>query len=167
MLPFASAARKVWHGQGQAVQGGLAVGQLKTIGLYALALAPVMGAAFFVRDYLQGRVTWRLVVDLRNAICRALMPQSLSYFEGRRSGDLMSRITNDVGRAQGVFNQLFGGIPEGLSYLVMGVTVAALTNWRLLIVSAVAVPLVVLPIGYLSRRNPPASGARGWRDSPT
>ena len=152
MLPFASAARKVWHGQGQVAQGGLAVGQLKTIGLYALALAPVMGAAFFLRDYLQGRVTWRLVVDLRNAICRALMPQSLSYFEGRRSGDLMSRITNDVGRAQGVFSQLFGGIPEGLSYLVMGVTVAALTNWKLLIVSAVAVPLVVLPIGYLSRR---------------
>jgi len=57
-----------------------------------------------------------------------------------------------VGRAQGVFSQLFGGIPEGLSYLVMGVTVAALTNWKLLIVSAVAVPLVVLPIGYLSRR---------------
>jgi subfamily B ATP-binding cassette protein MsbA len=152
MLPFVNAARKVWHGEGPVAQSGLAVGQLKTIGLYALALAPVMGAAFFLRDYLQGRVTWRLVVDLRNAICRALMPQSLSYFEDRRSGDLMSRITNDVGRAQGVFSQLFGGIPEGLSYLVMGVTVAALTNWKLLIVSAVAVPLVVLPIGYLSRR---------------
>ena len=152
MLPFVNAARKVWHGEGQVAQGGLAVGQLKTIGLYALALAPVMGASFFLRDYLQGCVTWRLIVDLRNAICRALMPQGLSYFEGRRSGDLMSRITNDVSRAQGVFNQLFGGMPEGLSYLVMGVTVAALTNWRLLIVSAVAVPLVVLPIGYLSLR---------------
>jgi subfamily B ATP-binding cassette protein MsbA len=152
MLPFVSAARKVWHGEGQVAQSGLAVGQLKTIGLYALALAPVMGAACFLRDYLQGRVTWQLVVDLRNAICRALMPQSLSYFEDRRSGDLMSRITNDVGRAQGVFSQMFGGIPEGLSYLVMGVTVAALMNWKLLVVSAVAVPLVVLPIGYLSRR---------------
>jgi subfamily B ATP-binding cassette protein MsbA len=152
MLPFVNAARKVWHGEGQVAEAGLAVSQLKTIGLYALLLAPVMGVSFFLRDFLQGCVTWRLIVDLRNAICRALMPQGLGYFEGRRSGDLMSRITNDVGRAQGVFNQLFGGMPEGFSYLLMGVTVAALTNWKLLIVSAVAVPLVVLPIGYLSLR---------------
>jgi ATP-binding cassette, subfamily B, bacterial MsbA len=152
LLPFINAARKAWHGEGQVLTSGLAVADLKMIGLKALALAPVIGVAFFVRDYLQGRVTWQLVVDLRNAICRALMPQSLSYFEDRRSGDLMSRITNDVGKAQGVFNQLFGSIPEGLSYVAMGVALAAWANWRLLIVSAVGVPLVVLPIGYLSKR---------------
>jgi subfamily B ATP-binding cassette protein MsbA len=160
MFPFAAAAKNVWHeiwhGGGQVVQNAQAIRDairpLKLVGLEALALAPVIGVSFFVRDYLQGRVTWQLVVDLRNALCRALMPQALSYFEGRRSGDLMSRITNDVHRAQGVFNQMFGGIPEGLSYVVMGVALAAYANWRLLIVSAVGVPLVVLPIGYLSRR---------------
>src|SRR5208283_3473022 len=104
-------------------------GDMKTLGLYVLLLAPLLGAAVYVRDYLQGRVTWQLVVDLRNAICRALMPQALSYFEGRRSGDLMSRITNDVGKAQGVFNQLFGGIPEGLSYIVVGAALAVYAAW--------------------------------------
>jgi len=152
MLPFANAARKVLHGAGPAVQSGLATDDLKRVGLIALGLAPVIGILFFVRDYLQGRVTWQLIVDLRNALCRALMPQSLSYFEGRRSGDLMSRITNDVGKAQGVFNQLFASIPEGLSYVLAGVALAAWANWRLLLISAVGVPLVVLPIGYLSKR---------------
>ena len=98
-------------------QGGLASSTLMTIGLYALALAPFMGAAFFLRDYLQGRVTWQLVVDLRNAICRALMPQALSYFENRRSGDLMSRITNDVGKRAGRLQPVVRRHPRGPAYI--------------------------------------------------
>jgi len=152
MLPFMAAAKKMWQGAAGAYKGEMALHGLVNIGLYALALAPLAGAAFFARDYLQGRVTWRLVVDLRNAVCRALMPQGLSYFEDRRSGDLMSRITNDVAKSQAVFNQLFGGIPEGTFYLVMGAALAAWMNWKLLIVSAVAAPLIIFPIGYLSRR---------------
>ena len=152
MAPFGQAFMDAVHGKPGVAQIIQATGDMKTLGLYVLLLAPLLGAAVYARDYLQGRVVWRLVVDLRNAICRALMPQALSYFEGHRSGDLMSRITNDVGKAQGVFNQLFGGIPENLLYLVMGVAVAAYGNWRLLILSAVAVPMIALPLGYLAKR---------------
>ena len=152
MAPFAKSFMDAIHGKPPPGEVVAAVSRMKTIGLYALMLAPLVGAADYVRDYLQGRVVWRLVVELRNAICRALMPQALSYFEGHRSGDLMSRITNDVGRARTVFTQLFAGIPESLLFLIMGVAVAAYGNWRLLIASAVAVPLIVLPLGYLAKR---------------
>ena len=140
------------HGGQQTFEVKQTLADVKQIGLYALALAPAIAVTFCLRDYLQGRVTWQLLVDLRNAVCRALMPQALSYFEGRRSGDLMSRITNDVSRAQGVFNRLFGDIPEGMFNLLVGAGLAAYASWRLLIVSAVAVPIIVLPIGYLSKR---------------
>ena len=126
--------------------------ELYRIGKLALLLAPCIAIGALAQNYLRGCVTWRLVVDIRNAICSAIMPQSLSFFEDRRSGDLMSRITNDVSRSEGAFRQLFGGIPEQVLHLVMGITLVAIGSWQLLLVAFLAVPLVIVPIGYLARK---------------
>jgi subfamily B ATP-binding cassette protein MsbA len=125
---------------------------LRRIGWYALALAPVTAALAFLEHYLADRLRTLLTVDLRNAVCRAILPQSLTFFEGRRSGDLMSRITNDVTRAQMAFQMIFSGIPQHLAHLAMGVAVAAWMSWQMLIIGAVAVPVIVFPLGYLARR---------------
>ena len=145
MKPFLDAFRKAGDVE-------LPVERLYWIGKMAILLAPFLGITAFFQYYLRGRVIWRLVADLRNAICRALMPQSLSFFEDRRSGDLMSRITNDAWRTQVAFQQMFGGIPEQAFHLLMGVVVAAMMNWKLLLVGTLVAPVIIVPIGYLARR---------------
>ncbi|MFH1518356.1 MAG: ABC transporter transmembrane domain-containing protein, partial [Pseudomonadota bacterium] len=112
--------------------------QLYRIGKIALLLTPCIALGALAQNYLRECVTWRLVVDIRNAVCAAIMPQSLSFFENRRSGDLMSRITNDVTRSEGAFNQIFGGIPEQVLHLVMGITLAAIASWQLLLIAFLA-----------------------------
>ncbi len=154
MKPFMEAFFKFLQAKDQAAVdvGAIDVAALRTVGWWALALAPATAALAFLEHYLADRLRTQLTVDLRNAVCRAILPQSLSFFEGRRSGDLMSRITNDVGRAQMAFQMLFSGIPQHVAHLVMGVAVAAWMSWPMLLIGALAVPVIVLPLGYLARR---------------
>ena len=165
MEPFIDAFSSARHALKAVVSGGesvptaglpetldVTVPELYRIGKLVLLLAPYIAVAAFAQGYLNGRVVWQLIVDMRNAICEALMPQSLSFFEDRRSGDLMSRITNDVSRAQGAFRQLFGNVPEQVLHVLGGVGLALYTNWKLTLVGGIVVPLVILPVGYIARR---------------
>ncbi len=122
------------------------------LGWLALGLAPLLGIAAFGQSYLQGRVTWKLTVTLRNKVCRAVLPQSLSFFEGHRSGDLMSRITNDVNTARRTFMLVFGDLPEQILKLLTGLGIAIYFDWELLVLGAIAGPILVIPLTYLAKR---------------
>jgi subfamily B ATP-binding cassette protein MsbA len=126
--------------------------ELLYYGKLALALAPLVAAAAFAQQYLQGRTVWRLTVALRNTICRAILPQSLSFFEGRRSGDLMSRITNDVNRSKMAFTLVYGDLPQQAFHVCMGLGIALWANWRLMLITLLTLPAIVLPVAYLARR---------------
>jgi len=125
---------------------------LYAVGQRAILLAPVVGVLALAKEVLSGWVIWRLVADVRNAICAALLPQSLSFFEDRRSGDLMSRITNDVGRSQMAFQMLFESIPQQVFHFLMGVTIAVVYGREFLLVALIVVPVIVMPVGYLAGR---------------
>ena len=73
-----------------------ATSTLLGIGVVALSLAPVLFVATFWHEYLREKVRWCVVVDIRNALCNCLLPYSLSFFENRRSGELISSLTNDI-----------------------------------------------------------------------
>jgi subfamily B ATP-binding cassette protein MsbA len=152
MKPFLEVFLNVWKAKEEHTAVGMDVTRLYQLAWRALALGPIVAVFAFGQDFLKGWLNWRLVIDLRNAICRAVMPQSLSFFENRRSGDLLSRITNDVARAQNAFGLLFGGIPQSLMHLLLGLGVAAYASWQLLGLGIVVTPLLVLPTGYLVKR---------------
>ena len=156
MKPFAKALLSFdpLHAKDSAAGAASAIDveALRTVAWCALALAPITAILAFLEYYLADRLRMLLTVDLRNAVCRAILPQSLSFFEGRRSGDLMSRITNDVTRAQMAFQMIFSGIPQHVAHLLMGVAIAAWMCWQMLIIGVIAVPVIVIPLGYLARR---------------
>lgn len=140
-----------WQSLGQ-FQTSVDTSQILKYAKLALLLAPIVAITAFAQQYLQGRTVWRLTVDLRNLICRALLPQSLSFFEGRRSGDLMSRITNDVNRSKMAFTLVYGDLPQQISHVFMGIAVAAYGSWRLMLISLLSLPAIVLPVAYMARR---------------
>ena len=126
--------------------------RLYEVGKRALLLAPAVGVLAFGKEFFSGRIIWKLVADIRNAICTALLPQSLGFFEDRRSGDLMSRITNDVGRTQIAFRLLFAGIPEQVCHIIMGTTIAVIYGREFILGALVVVPIVLVPVAYLAAR---------------
>ncbi len=92
----------------------------------------------------------RLGVRLRDAVYRHLQSLSLSFFNGQRTGALMSTINNDVPLLQGVLAGL-KDVASAPLIVVGGVVSILVIDWQLSLVALIVVPLMALTIGRLTR----------------
>ena len=114
-----------------------------------LLLQAVLGA---VQGYLVTSLGERLSFDLRTSLFRHLQRLPLSFFDSRRTGELMSRVTNDVTVLQ---TSLTGNVLPIVSQVVMlvgSILIAVFINWRLMLVIVFIAPLIVLSFSGLGRR---------------
>ena len=77
------------------------------IGIIIAIIAPFIFIFNYLQTYLKNHVMWSVLVDIRNQLCEHLLPQTLSYFENRKSGELISRLTNDITATQSALSILF------------------------------------------------------------
>ncbi len=110
------------------------------------------GLGSYFSTYLMTDVGQRVVRDIRNNLFRHILNQSAAFFARRTSGQLMSRITNDVNQVQQAVSETIGDlIREGLS--AVGFAGAMFYwEWRLALVSMVGAPIVVYPLVRLGQR---------------
>ena len=92
----------------------------------------------------------RLGVRLRDAVYRHLQGLSLSFFNGQRTGALMSTINNDVPLLQGVLAGL-KDVASAPLIVVGGLISIFAIDWKLSLITLVIVPLMALTIGRLTR----------------
>jgi ATP-binding cassette subfamily B protein len=106
--------------------------------------------------------TWvseRFLLDLRARFYAHLQRLPLDFFEGRRLGDVLSRLTSDI---QAIESFVLSGVADALSYaLRVAFFVGALffLQWDLALVA-----LVVAPIFYLAARSTAALLKRASRE---
>jgi len=123
-----------------------------------VTVAVVKGVAWFGQYHLMGMASQRIIADLRQALFDHLMRLSPSFFARRHSGDLMSRLGNDV---QSVENAVSTAVA---SYLRDGITVVVmlvncfLLDWKLSLITFVAVPVTIVPVVRLARRLKKVTG---------
>lgn len=112
----------------------------------------VKGAASYFSTYLMTDVGQRVVRDVRDRLFRHILDQSAAFFSQRTSGQLMSRITNDVNQVQQAVSETIGDlIREGLT--AVGYAGAMFYyEWRLAVVSMVGAPIVLYPLVRLGQR---------------
>jgi subfamily B ATP-binding cassette protein MsbA len=117
------------------------------VGLYLMK-----GIGGYFSDYLMADVGQRVVRDLRNRLHAHLLQQSAGFFARRTTGQLLSRLTNDVGQVQHAVSETIGDLlQEGLA--VVGY--AALLFYydpRLALVCLTGAPVIVYPLAQLGRR---------------
>lgn len=138
------------------IDSGFAAGRPEALDAAALAMFGVvaaLGAATALRFYL---VTWlgeRVAADLRrDAFARALS-LSPAYYETARTGDVLSRLTADVGLLQALVGS---AVSQGLRTVLTGLGALAMlvaTSPRLALVVVAVVPLVVVPLLAFGRRE--------------
>jgi subfamily B ATP-binding cassette protein MsbA len=113
----------------------------------AFIIGPLLLASGFLQEYAQNRVAWHVVADLRVEVFDHLSRLSLRYFSGQRTGEVLSRLTNDIGRTESALGVLFGTVflqPMMLLFFLAGAT------WKsphLALVAVAASPLVVFLMG--------------------
>lgn len=125
---------------------------LVTIGLVMLIVGVLNGVTLFAFGVLSRKLALQIAMDLRGDICRHLLGLGLSYFHRQRSGDLLSRQTNDVFVTLRGLNFLYEDIVKQPFLLLGGVVFALFLNWQATLVILLVMGVVVIPVAALGRR---------------
>jgi subfamily B ATP-binding cassette protein MsbA len=119
----------------------------------------VKNLADYLQGYLMVSVEQSAIRDLRSRLYEHLLRLPLAFFHGRRTGALVSGITNDV-------EYLRASLASGISNLVKDTLTLAgsltwifLASWKLALLSLVVVPPVGLALAAIGRRMRRRSGA--------
>jgi len=113
-----------------------------------IALA-ILTAAFGVwQTYSSNVVGQRVMHDLRAAVYRHLQRMSLAFFTRTRTGEVQSRIANDIGGLDNVVTTTATTIAQNATTVIAAIVAMCLLNWRLALISLVFVPLFV----WMTRR---------------
>lgn len=124
---------------------------LRWICVLVIGLFVVKGVFGFGQNYLLSLTANRIAVQMRNDIFSHLHHLSLSFFNQRRTGAIMSTLTNDVPVLQNAAMSLRDMISAPLG---VGVSVVALLylNWQLTLICFIFIPFMVLVISRISKR---------------
>ena len=123
---------------------------LIVIGILVLFFA--RGFFYFGQRYLMSYVGQKIVNDIREALYRHLQTLSLSYFDKRKTGNIMSNLTNDVTALQtAIAANLISFVQEAV-ILVGSLASMFYLYWKLTLLTLVIVPLVVFTIRFFGSR---------------
>lgn len=123
----------------------------RTLSIVAI-VALVQGVATFIRYYLFTWVCERFVADIRKAVFGHILNLSPAFFEKTRTGEVISRLTNDTQRIETVVIGVFSFALRNFVMMIGGIVMLAITSLKLTLIILAAVPLVVTPILLLGRR---------------
>ncbi|HVB74970.1 MAG TPA: ABC transporter ATP-binding protein, partial [Ktedonobacteraceae bacterium] len=105
------------------------------------------------QNYLSIIIAQGLIADLRERLYRHVQSLGLEFFTWTRSGEIHTRFLNDAGGLQNVLTMSFIGTFANLITLIGSLAIMISINWRLALVTAVALPAFAFPILHFGRRR--------------
>jgi ATP-binding cassette, subfamily B, bacterial len=113
-----------------------------------IAIAIINAASSVWQTYISNQVGQRVMHDLRAAVYQHLQRMSLAFFTRTRTGEVQSRIANDIGGLDNVVTTTATTIAQNATTVIASLVAMCLLDWRLAVISLVFVPLFV----WLTRR---------------
>lgn len=117
-----------------------------------LAAFAIKGLGAYASGYLMTDVGQRVVMDLRNKLYRHILNQSAAFFSRRTSGQLISRITNDVSQVQTAASETMADMVRESVTVVGYAAYLFYLDANLAVLCVATVPLVVYPLVRLGQR---------------
>src|SRR5215216_1238234 len=114
---------------------------LLVAGMIGVSIAT--GALGVAQTWLSNVVGQRVMHDLRAQVYRHLQRLSLAFFTRTRTGEIQSRIANDIGGVQTVVTTTATSIVSNVTTVVASVVAMFLLDWRLALFSLALTPLFV------------------------
>jgi len=130
--------------------------QLLTVLALAMVSIPLINGVIGVAQRsLSSRVGEGIIYDLRRALYGHMQRMSLRFYTNTRTGELMSRMNNDVVGAQNAVTGTLVTIVSNIISVVMTLAIMLALEWRLTLLGLVVLPLFILParrVGRILRR---------------
>src|SRR5262245_17745205 len=109
-----------------------------------IAIAIVVGALGVIQTLLSNQVGQRVMHDLRTAVFRHLQRLSLAFFTRTRTGEVQSRISNDIGGVQNVVTNTATSIAQSTTTVAATMVGMLLLSWQLALFAFALIPFFVL-----------------------
>jgi len=128
------------------------VAMLKMMVLAGIVLLVLKNSVLYIQQVLMSDVSLRVVRDVRNIVYTKLHDLSLDFYARNRAGELVSRVSYDVGVIQ---NSVFEGVTDlvyqSFKVLILGIAIFKI-HWRLALISVALLPLVAIPIIQVGKK---------------
>ena len=105
----------------------------------------VSGLILVGQNYVNSWISKHIIYDLRNAMFKHLQYMSISFFSNVQTGEITSRMNNDITGIEGIFSGTFVQILENLFIFLSTAGLLFYTNWKLAIFSLMILPLFIIP----------------------
>lgn len=123
--------------------------QLLWLVVGAMIAAPIInGALGLWQTYLNNIVGQSVMRDLRNSLYAHLQNMPLKFFTSTRTGEIQSRLSNDVGGVQGVLTDTASSTLSNVTTVISTVITMAILSWELTVLSLGILPFFL----WLSRK---------------
>ncbi|MEL6428540.1 MAG: ABC transporter ATP-binding protein [Planctomycetota bacterium] len=122
---------------------------LLRVGAIVGAMALLAAVFQYLTGLLAGKVSLRIMVSLRVALAEHLMTLSMRYHTGRRFGDLLSRVSSDVGRTTQVVRMALKDLVQEPLLFVASLLFAFAISWKVTLFVVLGLPLFIAPIAIL------------------
>ena len=113
-----------------------------------VAVAAITSAFGVVQTWISTKVGQHVMHGLRTSVFGHLQRQSIAFFTRTRTGEVQSRITNDIGGMESVVTSTATSIAANLTTAVATAVAMVALSWRLSLISLVVMP----PAIYLTRK---------------
>ena len=113
-----------------------------------IGIAAISSAFGVIQTWISTKVGQQVMHGLRTSVFAHLQRQSIAFFTRTRTGEVQSRITNDIGGMESVVTSTATSIAANLTTAVATAVAMVAMSWRLSLISLVVMP----PAIYLSRK---------------
>jgi ATP-binding cassette subfamily B protein len=155
LLVAASTVMVLGQGLRQVIDLGLRSNdpsRLNQIMLLFLIVIVVMAVSTYVRFYWVSWLGERVIADVRTKVFAHLLTLSPQFYDSTRTGDIVSRLTNDTTMLETVIGSSLSMALRNSLMLIGGLVMLFVTSIKLSIIVLLGVPLVVAPILLFGRR---------------
>ncbi|MFX3636441.1 MAG: ABC transporter ATP-binding protein [Candidatus Pristimantibacillus sp.] len=122
------------------------------IGLGVLGTAVLLGVFNYLSSQTMASVGQRAIYELRNELYRHIQKLDVSFFDRNRTGDLMSRMTNDVNMLQQLISSGMLSIVTDMFTFVAVAAYMFWVDWKLTTIVLATFPLMILTTRFFSGR---------------
>ncbi len=125
--------------------------RLNVLILVMAAAIAVMAVGGVIQTFLSQRIGQEIMLHLRRSLYRHLGGMSMRWFTANRTGETLSRITNDVAAIEGVVTETLSGIAANI--VIAGITFGVMLSldWKLTLFCVVLFPIFLIPARIVGR----------------
>lgn len=130
----------------------------KDLGMLYIIIVVIL-VTFFIRAlttfghrYLMGYIGQAVIMDIRNALYHHLQRLSIAYYDRRRTGDIMSNLTNDISALQTAIVTDFITLVQESAIFIGSFGSMIYLQWKLTVLCLIIVPLVSWVIKFFGKK---------------